>query len=135
VLNQGGVMGERKRGPLRVEFDREIKLEFHGAKVSSDGGLLIYRELDEALGLTDLAETMLSELRVGKNTQHTLKALLRQSVYSRLAGYEDTNDAERLRVDPTIRRVVGGVVRKNGKRHRPAKSVDLKRSCSRPTRT
>ena len=80
MLNQGGVMGERKKGPLRVEFDREIKLEFHGAKVSSDGGLLIYRELDEALGLTDLAEAMLSELRVGKNTQHTLKALLRQSV-------------------------------------------------------
>lgn len=101
-------MGERKKGPLRVEFDREMKLEFHGANVSSDGGLLIYRELDEALGLTDLAETILSELRVGKNTQHTLKALLRQSVYSRLAGYEDTNDAERLRVDPTVRRVVGG---------------------------
>jgi len=98
-------MGERKKGPLRVEFDREIKMEFHDAKVSSDGGLLIYRELDEALGLTDLAETMLSELRVGRNTQYTLKALLRQSVYSRLAGYEDTNDAERLRVDPTVRRV------------------------------
>jgi len=42
-------MGEKKKGPLRVEFDREIKLEFHGAKVLSDGGLLIYRELDEAL--------------------------------------------------------------------------------------
>jgi hypothetical protein len=68
VLNQGGVMGEKKKGPLRVEFDREIKLEFHGARVSSDSGLLIYRELDEALGLTDLAETMLSALRCGKNT-------------------------------------------------------------------
>ena len=65
-------MGEKKKGPLRVEFDREIKLEFHGARVSSDSGLLIYRELDESLGLTDLAETMLSELRIGKNTQHTL---------------------------------------------------------------
>ena len=86
-----------------MQFDWEIKLEFHGAKVSSDGGLLIYRGLDEALGLTDLAETMLSELRVGKNTRHTLKALLRQSVYSRLAGYGDTNDAERLRVNPTVR--------------------------------
>ena len=86
-----------------MQFDWEIKLEFHGAKVSSDGGLLIYRGLDEALGLTDLAETMLSELRVGKNARHTLKALLRQSVYSRLAGYEDTNDAERLRVNPTVR--------------------------------
>ena len=101
-------MGEAKKGPLRVQFDWKIKLEFHGASVSSDGGLFIYRELDEALGLTDFAETILSELRIGKNTQHTLKALLRQSVYSRLAGYEDTNDADRLRVDPTMRRVVGG---------------------------
>jgi len=101
-------MGEAKKGPLRVQFDWKIKLEFHGASVSSDGGLFIYRELDEALGLTGFAETMLWELRIGKNTQHTLKALLRQSVYSRLAGYEDTNDADRLRVDPTMRRVVGG---------------------------
>ena len=81
-------MGERKKRPLRVQFDREVKLEFHGTKVSSDAGLLIYRELDEALGLTNLSETRLSDLRVGKNTQHTLKALLRQSVSSRLAAYE-----------------------------------------------
>ncbi len=62
----GGVMGEKKKGPLRVEFDREIKMEFHGARVSSDGGLLIYRELDEALGLTDLAETMLQNYELAR---------------------------------------------------------------------
>jgi hypothetical protein len=53
-----------------------------------------------------LAEDILQETRTGKNTQHTMTALLRQAVYGRLAGYEDTNDADRLRVDPTMRQVV-----------------------------
>jgi len=51
---------------------------------------------------------VLSDPRHGKNTQHTMLAMLRQGVYRRLAGYEDVNDAERLRIDPAMRRVVGG---------------------------
>jgi len=102
-------MGERKNDALRVDFDGRVRLEFHGANVTSDAGLLAYRELDEALGLTDMVDDLsLQDPRTGQNTRHSLKALLRQSVYSRLAGYEDTNDAERLCVDPAIRRVVGG---------------------------
>ena len=66
------------------------------------------RELDEALGLTATAGDMFRDPRHGKNTQHELGGLPRQSVYSRLAGYEDTNDAERLSVDPAMRHVVGG---------------------------
>ena len=101
-------MGESRKEALRVQFDSNVKLEFHGAKVTSDGGLLLYRELDEVLGLTALAEKVLQDPRTGQNTQHTMTALLRQSVYGRLAGYVDTNDAPRLRIDPTLRQVVGG---------------------------
>ena len=76
-------------------------------RVTSDAGLLAYREIDDVFGLTDMVACELRDNRTGKNTRHSLLALLRQSVYSRLAGYEDTNDAERLCVDPTMRQVVG----------------------------
>ncbi len=91
---------------MRVDFDRRLKLEFHGSKITSDAGLLAYRELDEVLGLTDLGGAALSDLRRGKNTRHLLTGLLRQSVFGRLAGYEDVNDAERLSRDPAMRAIV-----------------------------
>jgi hypothetical protein len=101
-------MGATNKSALRVTFDSRLRLEFHGSKVTSDAGLLVYRELDEALELTIRSGGLLDEWRTGKNTQHSLVALLRQSIFSRLAGYDDTNDAERLAVDPTMRQVVGG---------------------------
>ena len=101
-------MGEAGKDALRVGFDRTIMLAFHGARVSSDAGLFPYRDLDEAAGLTTSGTSQLFDLRTGGNIQHSMTALLRQSIYSRLAGYEDVNDAERLSVDPVMRHVVGG---------------------------
>src|SRR3712207_1373241 len=92
---------------LRVAFDRRLKLEFHGARITSDGGLLAYRELDDALGLTSMAVSALAEGRRGRNIRHRLLGLLRQAIYGRLAGYEDVNDAERLARDPAMRAIVG----------------------------
>ncbi|MCE9591147.1 MAG: transposase [Planctomycetes bacterium] len=101
-------MGDARRDALKVGFDGSIRLEFHGATVSSDGGLLAYRDVDDALALTATAGATLTDWRTGTNIRHSLTALLRQSIYSRLAGYDDLNDADRLAVDPVMRQVVGG---------------------------
>ena len=100
--------GEAESGVLRLDFDRRLTLQFRGSIVTSDAGLLAYRELDDALGLTALAGEMLADVRSGKNGSHALVGLLRQSLFGRLAGYEDVNDADRLRHDPAMRWIVGG---------------------------
>src|SRR3954453_5144510 len=104
-------MGDCPTEPLRPHFERRLRLRFFGAKVTSDAGLLTYRELDDALDLTRTAAGQLQDSRTGPKTHHIATALLRQSIYSRLAGYEDLNDAERLRFNPTMRTVVGGRAR------------------------
>jgi hypothetical protein len=104
----GDATGESEKGGLRLDFDRCLKLEFHGATVTSDAGLLAFRELDDALGLSAPAERLLRDNRTGMNGRHTLLAQFRQAVFGRLAGYEDVNDADRLGRDPTMRWVVGG---------------------------
>lgn len=77
-----------------------MRLEFRGAQLSSYGGLVVMRELDDALGLSGLASAALRDSRTGKNTVHRLDVLFRQSVYGRLAGYEVVNEADRLALDP-----------------------------------
>jgi len=99
--------GEAKNGDIRLLFNRQLRLEFRGAKITSDAGLLAVRELDETMGLTDLAADLIVEGRKGKNIRHQIPGLLRQSVYARLAGYEDVNDQESLARDPAMRAVVG----------------------------
>ena len=96
-------MGDAESGAIRLSFNPQLRVEFRGATVTSDAGLLLPRELDERLGLSPLIERHLSDPRTGRNCQFPLADLFRQSIYSRLAGYEDTNDAERLADDPTFR--------------------------------
>src|ERR1700732_1320870 len=95
--------GEADKGTLRLDFDRRLLLQFRDSAITSDAGLLAYRELDDTLGLTDPGADRLADARTGKNGRHRLAGLLRQSVFGRLGGYEDVNDAERLCRDPAMR--------------------------------
>jgi hypothetical protein len=99
--------GEADKGALRLDFDRCLLLQFRGSTITSDAGLLAYRELDDTLRLTDTGADTLADARTGKNGSHRLAGLLRQSVFGRLAGYEDVNEAERQYHDPAMRWVVG----------------------------
>ena len=103
----GDPTGEAGKGALRLDFDRRLLLQFRGSSITSDAGLLAYRELDDTLHLTDTGAETLADARTGKNGRHRLAGLLRQSAFGRLAGYEDVNDAERLCRDPAMRWVVG----------------------------
>jgi len=96
-------MGEKQNQPFQLSFNGSLKVDFQGSRVTSDGGLILVRELDERLGFSELIAQHLTDSRRGKNTQLSLADLLRQSVYSRLAGYKDVNDAERVSQDPTFR--------------------------------
>jgi hypothetical protein len=96
-------MGEKQNQPFQFSFNASLKVNFQGSRVTSDGGLILVRELDERLGFGELITQHLSDARRGKNTQLPLTDLFRQAVYSRIAGYEDVNDAERLSQDPTFR--------------------------------
>src|SRR5271165_4948776 len=100
--------GDAQDDALRVDFDRRVLVQFRGSVVTSDAGLLAYRELDDALGLTPAAGDLLADGRTGKNGRHALVGMFRQSVFGRLAGYEDVNDALHLRHDPAMRWIIGG---------------------------
>ena len=64
-----------------MQFDRSVKVEFRGAAISSDGGLLLYRELDDALGLSDMAASQIADGRTGRNGRHGVASLLRHDLH------------------------------------------------------
>ena len=86
-------MGEKETGPFQLTFNGFLKVAFQGSRVTSDAGLILVRELDERLWLDASIAAHLSDSRHGLHTQFRLPDLLRQSVYSCLASYEDLNDA------------------------------------------
>jgi hypothetical protein len=104
-MHSGGFhpVGETQNRAFQFSFCSSLKVDFQGSRITYDAGLLLVRELDERLRLSQLISDNLTDARHGKNTQLPLPDLLRQSIYSRLAGYEDLNDAERLSQDPTFR--------------------------------
>jgi hypothetical protein len=95
-------MGESQKQGFQLSFNRFLRIGFQGSRVTSNGGLILVRELDERLGFGELIQQHLTDSRAN-NARFSLADLLRQSVYSRLAGYEDVNDAERLSQDPALR--------------------------------
>src|SRR3546814_15733957 len=101
---EGGGLG---RGD-RVEFARRVRLDFRGAQISSDGGLLVMRELDDVLGLSKLASGAPRDSRTRKNTLYQIDGLFHKPEFGRLAGYEALNDPSRLDLNPVMRTVIVG---------------------------
>ena len=95
-------MGESGNQGFQLSFNRFLRVGFQGSRVTANGGLILVRELDERLGFSELIDEHRTDSRAN-NARFSFADLLRQSVYSRLAGYEDVNDAERLSQDPTFR--------------------------------
>ena len=95
-------MGDGVKRAFQLSFNRFLRIGFQGSRVTSNGGLILVRELDERLGFGELIAEHLTDSRA-TNARFSFADLLRQSVYSRLAGYEDVHDAERLSHDPTFR--------------------------------
>ncbi len=73
--------GESNRIPLRPCFDRRLKLDFHGSRITSDAGLLAYRELDDALDLTESANDAICDHRTGKNGGVTATPTVRMAAW------------------------------------------------------
>jgi hypothetical protein len=96
-------VGKKQNQSFQLLFNPYLKVDSQGSQETSDGGLILVRELDRRLGWEKLLEEHLSESRQGLNEQFTVTNLPRQSVYSRLAGCEDLNDVERLAADTTFR--------------------------------
>jgi hypothetical protein len=86
---------------------KALQVDFSGGTLSSDGGLLLLAQLDRQLRLTERVAALIRDTRLPERIQHPLIDLLRQRVYQIVAGYEDCNDADRLRGDPALKVAVG----------------------------
>jgi hypothetical protein len=93
-------VGDKQRGAIRPDFDRSISIDFQGAKITSDTGFLLMREMDQRFNILGSVESLIDDPRSPRHTDHSLLQLLRQRIYQVAAGYEDCNDANHLRVDP-----------------------------------
>lgn len=96
----------------RIDFGRlgrrVIEADFSGGDLSSDGGLMLLRQVDRRIGLTRMAAAKLSDPRDPGRIRHSLRTLLAQRLYGLCCGYEDLNDHGRLREDRVMQTAVGG---------------------------
>ena len=103
-MNQAG---ERENSSVIPSFNKTIRIDFRGAKISSDAGVLMLREIDERFNITAPLGDRLDDPRRASHLRHTYVDLTRQRVYQMAAGYEDCNDANHLRIDSALRLALG----------------------------
>jgi hypothetical protein len=99
--------GESPKKAIRPDFNRSIMIDFQGAKITSDVGFLLVREIDDRFKIIDPMKDCLEDLRSPAHTKHAMVQMVRQRVYQIAAGYEDCNDADFLRIDPALRLALG----------------------------
>ncbi|MGO9571456.1 MAG: IS1380 family transposase [Desulfomonilaceae bacterium] len=99
--------GEEQSETIRPEFDRSIMIDFQGAKITSDTGFLLLREVDERFGILGPIESELEDTRSWVHSNRSQLQMVRQRVYQIAAGYEDCNDGTYLRIDPALRLAIG----------------------------
>ena len=92
---------------LGFGFQPKLVVDFAGGTLTTDAGLVLVREFDEQLGLTADVVRRVSDTRDARYVTHDVATLLRQRLYQIAAGYEDVNDADRLRHDPAFQVVAG----------------------------
>src|SRR5580658_8575709 len=86
---------------------RRVEADFSGGHLSSDGGWLLFRQIDEGLGISRTLATCFRDHRDPRFTEHSVRELLAQRLLGVAAGYEDLNDHNRLRLDPLFAVAVG----------------------------
>ena len=99
--------GETQKEAIRPDFNRSIFIDFAAAKITSDAGFLLMREVDQRFGIIESGCSHLTDDRSASRRKHTFEQMIRQRVYQIAAGYEDCNDADYLRIDPAMRLALG----------------------------
>lgn len=99
-------MGEAKNSAFRMNFNRSIRVEDRDERLSGDAGALLLRETMQLLGLDSFFEERLDDPRSQKMVIHPMPELVRTSLFLLAQGYENHNDSDRLRDDPTFRLAV-----------------------------
>jgi hypothetical protein len=94
--------------PIELQLQRRhVEIAADAATISSDGGAVLLRQLDQRLRLTEMLAHLLPDNRDAERVRHSRVEQLRQRVYQICLGYEDCNDADRLRTDPVLRLACG----------------------------
>ena len=98
-------------GQLQLRFQglgrREVVAKFDGGHVSSDGGVLLLREVEARIGILKELAGCFQDHRNPTRIEHTIEELVAQRVYGLALGYEDLDDHDRLRTDPLLAVAVG----------------------------